>query len=122
MGRGMVFGEIIGIILLAGCPVEIELPLRYPVLEPVVSHVERFGTFHADGGMEDTVRGGIVGLDWCPRLGLFVSHFFKSGANGDCFLSIEKQTPNFGFGGGGGDSLESFAEDVNGAVGVGSRR
>ena len=65
MRRWMMFGEIVGAVLFARRPIQIELSLRDAILEPVVSHVERFGSFHSYGGVEDTVRCGVVGFDRC---------------------------------------------------------
>jgi hypothetical protein len=51
-----------------------------------------------------------------------VAHLFECGANGDGVLRVEEQTPNFGFGGGGGNGAECFAKDVDGSIGIGLRR
>jgi Na+/serine symporter len=49
---------LVGTVLLARHPIEIELSLRDAVLEPVVAHVECLGSLHADGGM--LVSMGVV--------------------------------------------------------------
>jgi hypothetical protein len=46
----------------SGSPVEITLFLGNVIPQPVVVHVERFGFFHANLGVEDIVSGGIVGF------------------------------------------------------------
>jgi hypothetical protein len=98
MCQRVMLGEIVSIILFAWCPLQIELSLRDPVLEPVVAHVEGLGMFHAHGGMENAVSSRVVGFDRCPGWWLFVAHFFKGGANGDSLLRIEEQAADFGFG------------------------
>jgi hypothetical protein len=63
----MMLREVVGTVLFARCPIEIELSLHDSVLEPVVLHVKSLGALHADGGMKDAMSSGVVGFDWCPR-------------------------------------------------------
>ena len=58
----MVFGEIVGAVVAAAFPVEVELFLVDTVAEPEVSHVEGFGSFESDVGVKDTVGCGVVGF------------------------------------------------------------
>ena len=51
MCRWMMLGEIVRIVLFSRGPIQIELTLSDAVLEPVIAHVECFGTLHADGGV-----------------------------------------------------------------------
>ena len=99
MGWMMMFGKIIGTVGFPRGPVEVKLLLSNAIFEPVVTHVKRLGAFHADCGMEDAVRGGVVGFDRRAGWGLLVAHFFKGGANGNSLLRIEEQASDFGFGG-----------------------
>lgn len=117
MGRWMMFGEVVGTVVFTGSPMYVELALAQAVLEPVVAHVDGFGSLHAHGSMKDAMGGGIVGFEWCAARWLWVTHFLEGSANGNRFLGVEKQATDFGFGGGSCDGAERFAEDVNGAVG-----
>ena len=87
------------------------------ILEPVVAHVESFGSFQAHGSMKDAVGSGVVGLERRAERWLWVTHLFEGSANGNCLLGVEKQATDFRFGGRSGHGTERLAEDVDGAVG-----
>ena len=50
VGWWEVLGVVVGSVVLAGCPVEVELRLGDAILEPMISHVKGLGTFHANLG------------------------------------------------------------------------
>ena len=61
---GVVFGrvmfcEVVGVILAAGKPVDLELALFHTVTHPVETHVDGFGAALTDAGVDDA-EGGIV--------------------------------------------------------------
>ena len=60
----MVFGEIVGIVLVAGFPVDTELALVDTVSDPVVAHVHGFGASDFDSVVGNAFRCGVVSLDW----------------------------------------------------------
>jgi hypothetical protein len=51
----VVFGEVVRRVVSAWSPVDVELLLGDTVLEPVVSHIERFGAFETDLCMKNSV-------------------------------------------------------------------
>jgi hypothetical protein len=51
MRRRKMLGEIVTVVVLSGSPVEVELALGNSILQPVIAHVEGFGTLHADFGL-----------------------------------------------------------------------
>ena len=76
MSRWMMLGEIIRAVQFSGGPVEVELFLINAIFEPMVSHVESFGPFHAHCGVENTMCCRVVGLKRSAGGRLFVAHFF----------------------------------------------
>ena len=118
----MVLGEIISTVEFSGSPIQIELFLSDAIAQPVIAHVKCFGFFHTNLGMKDTMSSGIVGFERSTSDRLLMAHFFKGSANGDGILCIEEQTASFGFGGGGSNSANGFAENMNGTVAFGIRR
>ena len=78
--------------------------------------------FHTDLGVKNTMSGSIVGFERSTGGRLFVTHFFENSNHGNGFLGVEKKTTGFGFGGGGGDSANHFATNVNGTIGPGVGR
>lgn len=117
MGGRMVLGEIIGTVEFSRRPVEIELLLGNAIFEPMITHVEGFGFFHANFGVENPVCSGIVGLKRSTGCRLRMAQFCESGEHWDGFLRVEKQTSGFGFRGRGSDCSNGFAENVNCTVG-----
>jgi hypothetical protein len=117
MCRWMMLAEVVGGVGLTGRPVEGELALADAALEPMVPHVEGFRTFETDCCMENTVGSGIVGFEGGPSSGLRMAHFFKGSANGNGVLGIEKEGPDFSFGGGCSNGAQSFTQNVDGSVG-----
>lgn len=114
MGRRMVFGRIIGEIVLARAPVDVELSLAGSVADPVESHVHGFGTFLFDGAGANAHCGGVVGEQGSGRLG--VAEFLERDAKGTGFFSIVEEGSKFGFSSGGKDFAHDVAVDEDGAV------
>ena len=70
----MVFGPVIGEVVFARLPVELEEVLCFSVFEPIEPHVHSLGLFWLYFPVDDSMCSGIVGLDWCSAL--WVAHFF----------------------------------------------
>ena len=70
VGGRMVFCVVVGQVGCSWSPVDVELALLDPVLQPVEAHVDGLGAFLFDGVCEDTMACGIVGLEWCGWLGM----------------------------------------------------
>jgi hypothetical protein len=85
-GRVMLLGVIIGKIVCSGPPVDQELPLAGPVLDPVESHVDGLGSFLFDGVVGESFGSGVMDLHWGWRLRM--THLFERCPNGDGFLSV----------------------------------
>lgn len=60
MRRWVVVAKKVRAAVPARSPVEMKLLLGNAIFEPVVVHVEDFGVFHANLGMENVVGSGIV--------------------------------------------------------------
>ena len=97
MGRWVVFGKVVSFVEATRGPVEIELALGDAIFEPVVAHVESFGTFHADLGFEDVVCGRVVGFERSASGRLWMAHLGKGGDDGNSFLGGDEETAGLGF-------------------------
>jgi hypothetical protein len=73
----VVFGEIIAEVFTAGFPINEEMVLSDAVTHPIKAHVHGAGASLADGRIDDTVGGGVIGLDW--GWWLRMAHFDESG-------------------------------------------
>ena len=62
MDSGMVFGKVIGKIIHARSPVDQELPLAGPVLDPIKMHVNCLGSFLFDSFLGEALGSGVVDL------------------------------------------------------------
>ena len=89
MGRWVVFSEVVCFVEATGCPVEVKLFLGNAVFEPMIPHVEGFGTFHADLGFENVMCGGVVGLE--RRAGGGLVGLQEDAAPDFCSAQIEAQ-------------------------------
>jgi hypothetical protein len=49
--------------------------------------------------MEDAVRSGIVGFEWCARLGLWVTQLLEGRSDGHRILRVEEKASDFCFSG-----------------------
>ncbi len=116
MSRRVVFGVIVGDIGGSGAPIDQELALSGPVLDPVEAHVDRLRSFLLDGAVGETDSSGVVNL--YGRRWLGVAHFGKSGSDRDSGLGIEIGCANLGFSRRAHDVAKDFAEGVNGFIGV----
>ena len=88
MGRRMVLGEIVGMILTARLPIDLEVALADTVSHPIKAHVDGFGAALLDLVIDDPFCRGIVRFDGCWWL--WVAHFFQCGAEHGTSLGIEK--------------------------------
>ena len=95
VGRGMMFGEVVGTVCGAFAPVDLKLALAYAIADPVKTHVDRFGPFLFDSVSDNSTGGVIIGGHrggW-----LRVPHFGKSNAERACFFAIVEERTEFGF-------------------------
>jgi hypothetical protein len=67
---GVMFGVVVGVVVGALVPKEMELLLRQPIPQPVVSHVPRLGTLLVDVVVYKTVGRGIICFDGGGWLGM----------------------------------------------------
>ena len=73
MGRSVLLGEVVGMVVTASFPMYKKLTLAHTVADPIKAHVDGFGTGLLDGAIDDTSSGHVVHLE---RSGwLWVSHF-----------------------------------------------
>ncbi len=103
------FGEVVGTVVAARLPNEIELVLFDAVAHPPVSHVKGFGQFLAQVCGEDAFGGGIVS-GYADALGwLGVAEFIEGCDDLDGVLAVHEYAASFCFRGGGDDVLECLA-------------
>ena len=84
VGGRVVLGVIVGKIGRPRPPVDEELSLASPVLDPIKAHVHGFGSFLLDGIVGKTFGGGVVDLHGGWRL--WMAHFLQ-GTSLTSFLS-----------------------------------
>ena len=65
VGGRVVFCEIICLIVFSFLPVELEMLLGFLVLQPIVSHVDSFGSALLHLFVNETHGCGVVQRDWC---------------------------------------------------------
>ena len=82
------FGCVVGFVLGAGLPVEIELLGGDTIAKPMNAHVKRFGAFHTNLGAEDTECCCVVSFEGMSGRGLRVSHLGEGGDDWDCSLGV----------------------------------
>lgn len=63
VGGGVVFGEVITVVVDSLEPVDAEVALADPILDPVETHVHSFGAFDFYSSVGKSVSGGVVGGD-----------------------------------------------------------
>lgn len=68
--RRMMFGEVVGEIVRAAAPVDLEFAIADAVAFPVETHVYCHGTILLDGTVGNTSGTCIVGLNGCRLLGM----------------------------------------------------
>jgi hypothetical protein len=98
VGGRVVLGVVITVVVSPRAPVDKELALAGPVLDPIESHVDGFGAFLFDGVIGKSLGSRVINLHgggW-----LRMTHFLESGVNGNGFLAIDVCSANCSFGGG----------------------
>ena len=90
MRGAMMFGPIVGSVVVSGAPVVTELALGVATTKPMESHIHRFGAVWLYVVGDHTKCRAVIGLDRCG--GLFVSHLFEELAHGDCFTGVDVDT------------------------------
>ena len=108
MGGRVMFSVIIGKVVRPRPPIDQELPLAGPVLDPIKAHVDCLGSFLVDRVICEIF--GIVVVDLHRRWRLRVAHLLESGSNGNGFLSVEVRGGSFGFGSGSLDVADDARE------------
>ena len=68
VGWWEVFAEVVSVVLVAGAPVDCELPLFNAILEPIKPHVNGLGAALLDSAIKDSFGTLIVGFNWCGWL------------------------------------------------------
>lgn len=86
VGGGVSLCLVIGAVLGAWSPVDVELFLTNAILDPVEAHVHRFGLALTDSSIGDAAGGGVVCLDWSWRL--LMAHFVECDSEGDSIASV----------------------------------
>ena len=102
------FSVIIGKVVRPWPPIDQELSVAGPVLDPIKTHVDCLGSFLFDRVIGETFGSRVVDLHW--RWRLRVAHLLERGSNGDGFLSVEVRGGNFGFGSGAHDVADDARE------------
>jgi hypothetical protein len=64
MGHWMVLSEVVGQVLGTRAPVNEEVTVFDVVTDPTKAHIDSLGSPLANGGVDDTSGGGIIGLEW----------------------------------------------------------
>jgi hypothetical protein len=84
----MVFGEIISAVQVTRSPVQVELASCNTIFQPVVSHIESLGAFHADLCLENIMCRRVVSFKGITSRRLWMAHFFKGSDDGNSLLAI----------------------------------
>ena len=114
VGGRVVLGVVISKIGHPRLPVDKELPLVGPVLDPIKLHVDGLGSFLFDGVVCKTLSSGVVDLHGGGRL--WMAHFLKRCADGDGLLPIGVGGGTFRFCSGSHDGFDDLREGVDGAL------
>ncbi len=107
-------GEVVGEVLDALVPVDVEVTLSGAILDPIVPHVHGFGATLTNRVVGNTSRSGIVGDNGCGALG--VAKFRQCVANGFGITTVVEEASELGFSSGGDDFLEAMGDDKDGTV------
>jgi hypothetical protein len=91
MGGWVVLGEVIGLVGSSRFPVDVELILANPILNPIETHVNGFRVFHLYSIIGDACSGAIVGLDGSGWLGM--AKLGEGSPEGTGLLGIEEEGP-----------------------------
>ena len=103
MGTVVKFCLVVAQIFLAWMMADGENLLCLLTKQPKISHVHSTRTLSLDAAMNDAHCGGVVAVDGGGRLRM--PHFLESKSHNFCFLRIEEEGAEFGFGGGRGDTF-----------------
>ena len=114
MSGRVMCSEVVSQIVSVTAPVDRELVVGDAVFDPVEAHVNGFGRTLFDSVVGDAGGAGIVSLDGSGWLGM--AHLGEGGAEPGTIFGIIEEGAKFSFGGGGHNSLDDGAVDVDGAV------
>ena len=102
----MMLSEVVGMIICAFVPYDVEFLFDLFLPKPVVPHIPGLRSFLIDIIMYEAIRSRVVGFYRCRRLGMIKSIQYVPYRNSQ--LSIYKYTCCFRFCGGGYDVLKGF--------------
>ena len=85
--RRIVFSVVVAKVCASGLPVDEELLLLGPILDPVKSHVDFLQVFLLDGVVGKTLSCGVIRTDGGDRLR--IDKLCESGADGYRFLPVD---------------------------------
>ena len=117
----MMFGVVVGMVAFPLKPVDMEVVLGDPILDPIESHVHGFGPFDFGPSVGKPIRGGII-CGYSSRACLVPAHFPEDVSNVGGLLTVMEEGPDFGLSGGGHDVAHHSTFDVDGAIGCGDVR
>ena len=108
------FRVVVRLVIAATPPTYVERFFGRRIAKPVVTHVPRLRSFRFHILSDKRSCGGIVSLKDCGRLK--VAESVEKAADVDDLLAVEEGASGFGFGGGGDDVFNKFANDVEGGI------
>jgi hypothetical protein len=94
MRRGVMLCVVIGVVAISLKPVDMEVVLGDPILDPIESHVHGFGPFDFGPSVGKPIHGGII-CCYSSWACLVPAHFPKDVSNVGCLLTIMEEGPNF---------------------------
>jgi hypothetical protein len=95
MGRRMMLGEVVSLIVYSWLSVDDELTSVNPVADPVETHVHGFGSALLDRVVGDAFSAFVACLGGCVRL--WMTELFEGGAEAEGFLRNVEQGPKLSF-------------------------
>ena len=110
----MVLGVEVSEICWSWGPIDVELALADPILDPIESHVDSFGADLFASLVGDGDSSGVVDLDWSSWLR--VAHFCEHDADWDSLFAIVEKGTNFSLCCGGHDIADDFGYAKEGTV------
>ena len=87
VGGGMMLGVVVAKVLAPGSPVDLELALGGPILEPIESHVDGLGAFLLYCAVGKSDGSGVVNLHWSGWLRM--PELLEGVADRDGLLAID---------------------------------
>ena len=114
VGARVVLGGVIAQIFATRAPDYLKNTLCLLAHQPKISHVHCTGPLAFNCAVRDPHRGRIIAMNGGG--GLWVAQLLEGKSQYFCFLCVEEEGAEFGFGGGGGDASQDGAQHQNCAV------